>query len=213
MTNDAPTAPNGDPPPSSDAVSTPDADAEPTPDAYVVFQSEISQQTAGVLYAEMGRLATYGARRITLLLSTAGGSVMAGLNMYQILRAVPFELTVYNAGSVNSIGNAVFLAGERRYAVPHSTFLFHGVGFNVERGDRFEEKILRERLGSIQADQKKIGAVIAERTSLDEEDIAALFLQQSTKDADYARAVGIIHDVRELKLTPGVPISQFVFQR
>jgi ATP-dependent protease ClpP protease subunit len=34
---------------------------------------------------------------------------------------MPFRLVTHNMGKVDSIGNAVFLAGEQRYACPQST--------------------------------------------------------------------------------------------
>ena len=73
---------------------------------------------------------------------------MYGMNLYNVLRALPIKLTVHNVGNVDSIGNAVFLAGSPRYACPHSTFMFHGVGFDISQGARLEEKLLTERLAS-----------------------------------------------------------------
>jgi ATP-dependent Clp protease, protease subunit len=87
----------------------------------------------------MARLSNEGHQEVHLLLTTPGGSVMHGLTIYNVLRALPITLVTHNAGSVNSIGNAVFLAGARRYACPHSTFMFHGVGFDANN-QRFEER-------------------------------------------------------------------------
>ena len=50
------------------------------------------------------------------MISTPGGTVMNGLNLYNVMRAMPFRLTTHNVGNVDSIGNAIFLAGEERYA-------------------------------------------------------------------------------------------------
>ena len=47
---------------------------------------------------------------------------MNGMNLYNFLRGLPIRLTTHNVGNVDSIGNAVFLAGEHRYACPHSPF-------------------------------------------------------------------------------------------
>ena len=65
---------------------------------------------------------------VYLLLSSEVGSVMHGINLYNVLRALPVKLVTHNVGNVDSIGNAIFLAGEERYACQHSTFMFHGVG-------------------------------------------------------------------------------------
>jgi ATP-dependent protease ClpP protease subunit len=48
------------------------------------------------------------------MLSSPGGHVMLGMNLYNVLRALPIKLTTHNVGNVDSIGNAVFLAGNPR---------------------------------------------------------------------------------------------------
>ena len=181
---------------------------------YISFSAEVNPNTTEVLLATCADLANKRTENVHLLLSTPGGSVMHGINIYNVLRGLPFKLTTYNVGSVNSIGNVVFLAGDERYAVPDSTFMFHGVGFDVTQGARLEEKFLRERLDSIQADQNKIASIINERASFsDEKEVASLFLQAATKDAAYARKRGIIHDIRKLEIPLGAPVVPLVFQR
>ena len=81
---------------------------------------------------------------------------MNGMNLYNVLRAMPFKLTD-NVGNVDSIGNAVFLAGEERYASPHPTFMFHGIFFGTEGASSIDEKRAKEMLDGILADQKRIG--------------------------------------------------------
>src|SRR5687767_12870728 len=127
----------------------PPAQANQPPEVYISFSAEIVPQTTESLIAAFANLVKQGVRAITLLISTQGGSVMHGLNLYNVLRAFPVRLTTHNVGNVNSIGNVVFLAGETRLACPHSTFMFHGVGFDAQAGSRLEEKFLRERLDGI----------------------------------------------------------------
>jgi ATP-dependent protease ClpP protease subunit len=182
-------------------------------EVYVSFSSEVNPETSEALLAAMANCANKQVPKVHLLLSTPGGSVMNGLNLYNMLLGMPFELVTHNVGNVNSIGNAIFLAGKRRYACPHSTFMFHGVGFNVQQGARFEEKILRERLESLLADQKRIASIIAERTTLTAEQVEPLFLEAQTKDADFAVSAGIAHEIRDVQLPPGGPVQQLVFQR
>lgn len=154
-----------------------------------------------------------GVKNVYLMLSTPGGSVMHGMNLYNLLRAMPFKLTTHNVGNVDSIGNAVFLAGETRYACAHSTFMFHGVGFDVNAPMRLEEKFLQERLDAILADQKRIGSVIEERTKIEKDAIADLFREAKTKDAAFAVGCGIVDEVRDVKIPPGGPVYSLVFQR
>jgi len=161
----------------------------------------------------MGQLATLHIPEVYLLLSTGGGQVREGIALYNTLKAMPFKLITHNVSSVDSIGNAVFLAGQPRYAVPHSTFMFHGVGSTARADTRLEEKLLRERLDAIVADQLRIGAVIADRTNLKAKDVEGLFREAQTKDTAYAISHGIIDEVREVNLPDGVPLITLTFQR
>jgi len=124
------------------------------------------------------------------------------------------DLAIHNIGNVDSIGNAVFLAGKRRYACPHATFMFHGVGFDIRnQAVRLKEKNLRERLDSILSDQGRIGEIIAERTQLPKEEIERLFLETQTKDAAFAASCGIVDEIRDVQVPPGGPIISLVFKR
>jgi len=180
---------------------------------YIVFSAEINPMTTESLMALVSQQVNLGVKEIYLLISTPGGSVMHGLHLYNVLRGLPVKLITHNAGQVNSIGNAIFLAGVERYASPHSSFMFHGVGFDVPAGARFEEKVLRERLDSLLNDQKRIGSIIQERTKIGEGDIEGLFREAQTKDAAYAVGSGIVNEIRDVQIPAGAPVFSLVFQR
>lgn len=181
---------------------------------YVSFIAEIIPASSEALLRTCADLANKGVDTVYLMVSTPGGSVAHGMTLYNTLRGMPFKLITHNTGSVNSIGNVLFLAGEKRYACPHATFMFHGVGFDVKGGTRLEEKFLRERLDSIGADQQRIAAVIRERANFpNAKDIGDLFLEAVTKDAAYAKQHGIVDDVRDVEIPKGATILQLVFQR
>jgi ATP-dependent protease ClpP protease subunit len=182
------------------------------PAAYISFSNVVNQVTTENLLGLLAQQMNSGIDEVHLALSTPGGSVMNGLTAYNIMRALPLKLITYNVGSVNSIGNVLFLAGEERYACGVSSFMFHGVGFDVNAGMRFEEKVLRERLDSILNDQQRIGEVIRHRTSIDAREVKRLFLQAATKDSTYALQKGIINAVREFQVPKGAQLFQLVFK-
>jgi ATP-dependent Clp protease, protease subunit len=179
---------------------------------YVSFSAEINASTSESLIATMANCANARASKVVLLLSTPGGVVMNGINLYNVLRAMPFALVTHNVGNVDSIGNAVFLAGEERYACPHSTFMFHGVAAGFDAG-QMEAKRFRELLDGLKADQSRIGSVIEQRTKITHREVAALFREARTKDATQAVSAGIIHKIEDVKIPPGSPIVSLVFQR
>lgn len=177
--------------------------------AYVNFQAPINMATTQQLMATCTQLTGQGFKEIYLLLSTPGGQVMAGLTAYNVLRGLPAKILTHNVGNIDSIGNAIFLAGEERIACPHSTFMFHGAGADVQNA-RMEEKNLREMLDSILADQVRIGTIIQERTTIDADEARELFREARTKDANFALAKGIVTKIEDVKIAPGAPIVSLV---
>lgn len=203
----------GQPPVPAPPAPQPPAPPQPPNRVYVSFSAEINANTTESLIATVANCVNQGKAEIYLMISTPGGSVMHGLNLYNVLRAFPVKIITHNVGNVDSIGNAIFLAGEERYACPHSTFMFHGVGFDFPGPFRLEEKLCKERLEAIHVEHGRIGSIIEERTKLDKESVAKLFLEAQTKDVTYAVGCGIIHEIKDVQMTAGCPIISLVFQR
>ncbi|MGB7354937.1 MAG: hypothetical protein WBD06_14625, partial [Acidobacteriaceae bacterium] len=95
---------------------------------------------------------------------------------------------------------------------PHSTFMFHGVGFDIQN-TRFEERKCRETLASILAEHKRIGTVMRERTNLHDRAIRSLFREAQTKDSAFAVSSGIVHEIRDVQVPAGAPVVSLVFKR
>ena len=188
-------------------------DEVPAADVYISFSAEIVPATTESLIALLAQCANQGSKHIYLMMSTPGGSVMHGLNLYNVIKAMPFHVTTHNVGNVDSIGNAIFLAGDTRYASKHSTFMFHGVGIDSPAATRLEQKLLREALDGIEADQNRISGILTEGTKITDAAAQDLFLEAKTKDADYAVSVGLVDEIRDVEIPPGVTVQALVFQR
>ena len=192
-------------------MTSPSASATPNK-VYVVFTAEIVPKTVEPLIQAISNLAQKGIPEVHLAFSTPGGNVMTGITLYNFLRAVPFKLTIHNIGNVDSIGNAVFLSADKRLACQHSTFMFHGVGFDRPAG-RYEEKSLREMLDGLDSDQRRIRDIIVERTGISKDEVQSLFREAQTHTAELARKRGIVHEIAEFKFPANAPVISFVFQR
>jgi ATP-dependent protease ClpP protease subunit len=152
-----------------------------------------------------------GTNDFYFLFSTPGGNVMSGLTFYNFLRAIPATVTMHNTGNVDSIGNAIFVAAdfENRFGCAHSTFMFHGVGMDIQNA-RYEEKSARELVHSILADQKRMADILVSRTGLSPNQARQLFREARTKDATQARSARLIADIRDVKLPSGADIISLV---
>lgn len=182
---------------------------------YISFSAEINVKTVegliGVIFDQINK----GATEIYLMISTPGGHVAQGMNAYNVLKGLPVPLITHNVGNVDSIGNAVFLAGRTRYVCQHATFMFHGVGLEIAQAQtiRLDEKALREYLGSIDADHTRIAGVICDESKMPIEKVKGLFLEAQTKDANFAVANGLVHEIRDVAVPQGAPLIQLVYQR
>jgi ATP-dependent protease ClpP protease subunit len=114
---------------------------------------------------------------------------------------------------MNSIANIVFLAGAKRFACTHTTFMFHGVSMQTQAPQAFERKVLREHLTAVESDEKRIGGIVAERTKLTQAIIDTFFLEAKTLTAQDAQNGGIVDEIRQFSIAKGCPLFSLVFQR
>ncbi len=170
---------------------------------YISFAHMLNPQSMQAVLNTCEQLVAKRIDSLYLLVSTGGGSVDNGITMYNTLRGMPFELTTHNVGNVDSMGNVLFLAGAKRYASPIATFMFHGLYTDVGGQSRLEMKVVAERLESLEASQRKMIDIIANRTKIARGEALALFRQQATKDAEWAQQKGIVHEIRDLQIPLG----------
>ena len=173
---------------------------------YITFSGPIDDNAERSLLADCTKAIDQGAQTIYLMISTPGGSVLHGMNLYSMLQALPARLIAHNIASVDSIGTVVFLSASERYASPHATFLFHGVSRNFPKDTALNRRDLRESLEKLTTDHEKIASIVHRRTSFrSTDDVLSLMEEPTTKDAEFAQSVGIIHGVRTIKIPRGVP--------
>ena len=183
------------------------------PPAYISFSADVNITTAEQLQAVAANVVSQGHPEMHLLLSTPGGAVQYGITIYNFLRSLPIKVVTHNLGNVDSIGLVIFLAGEERYACPHTTFMLHGVALQVGSPTSLFERNIKDSLSRLGADQERIKGIYADRAGIPMDETESLFLKETTISAEDAQARGIVHEVRQLSVAAGSPILQLVFNR
>lgn len=184
------------------------ASGGPVP-AYVTFTATVTPQSTDAFLSLCTGFVAKGVNEVQLLVSSPGGNVMLGVTIYNVMRSLPIRFVTHNIGSVDSIALLPYLAGEERYSAKNATFMFHGVAFDVQSAMRMDEKFCRERLDAINADHKRLSGIIAERATFrDESEILGLYSVQATRDAGWAKQVGIAHDIREVRIPANTQIHR-----
>ena len=166
---------------------------------YVLFSRLINDENVSELVRKLNEISSRE-QDIYLLLNSHGGNVAAGIHCYNMLRALPTRLVSHNVGNVDSIANAIFLAGEERYSTSAAVFMYHSVGFDFNAPTRLDCRQLREHLDSVVADHNRIGAIISDRSELALPAAIELFDTQIVRTSAWALESGIIHGVKDLQL-------------
>ena len=95
----------------------------------IVFLGQaVDDDIANRICAELVLLAAEDAHSdISLYINSPGGSVSAGLAIYDVMQYVPNDVATYAMGMAASMGQFLLCAGERgkRFALPHSRILMH----------------------------------------------------------------------------------------
>ncbi len=73
-------------------------------------------------------MATQGqgaATHVHILFQSLGGSIGDGIYLYNLFRAVPFDLSLYNAGTLASIAAVAYFGAKHRYVTSSCSFMLH----------------------------------------------------------------------------------------
>jgi len=178
---------------------------------YLSFTAVISEESVNHLLNVCFNLVNQKASHLYFLISTPGGSVFDGIHAYNVLNGLPIEITMHNSGSIQSIGNAIFLAGDNRIACPHSSFMFHGVNHKISAPISLTEKKLNETLESIKNNQEKIAGIVTQETNITSEEINEMFLVDSkTHNPQFALEKGIITEIKDIEIPEGESVNNIV---
>lgn len=145
------------------------------------------------------------------LISSNGGDVDSGIALYNFLKALPFKIIMHNIGSIDSIANVIFLAGDERYASKHTSFLFHGVALNLTQPVSFGLNQLNEITNRLAISQEKIAGIVCQNTSITKKQIAKLFKEGKTEGTSFALSKGIINAEKPAVVPTGAPFVSLNF--
>ncbi|MEW2473321.1 ATP-dependent Clp protease proteolytic subunit [Micromonospora gifhornensis] len=94
----------------------------------VFLGSEVTDEAANRITAQILLLAAEDSTRdIRLYINSPGGSVSAGMAVYDTMRFVPNDVSTLALGLAGSMGQFLLCAGTagKRYALPHTRILMH----------------------------------------------------------------------------------------
>jgi len=170
-------------------------------DRIVFLGTQVNDYVANAIIAQLLFLESEDAEKdIFLYINSPGGSVTAGLGIYDIMQYVSCPVATYCTGMAASMG-ALLLAGGaagKRYALPNSRIMIHqplgGVQGQASDIEIHTQEILRMK--------KLLNQILADHTGKNIEDIAKDTDRDNFMAPEEAKKYGIIDVVVSKKREP-----------
>jgi ATP-dependent Clp protease, protease subunit len=162
----------------------------------IVLGTEVDDRVANRLCAQLLLLSAEDPRSdISLYINSPGGSVSAGLAIYDVMRLIPNDVSTLAMGLAGSMGQFLLCAGTtgKRFSLPHAQVLMHqgSAGFG---GTAADVEIYAEQLERTGATMIRL---ISKHTGKPAETIEKDSLRDRWFSAEEARDYGIIDHIVE----------------
>ncbi|WP_216204603.1 ClpP family protease [Amycolatopsis aidingensis] len=163
-------------------------------DRIVFLGSEVDDEVANRITAQLLLLAADDPERdITFYINSPGGSVTAGMAIYDTMRLIQPEVSTWGLGFVASMGQFLLTSGTRgkRYLLPNTRVVMHQPSAGI-RGAASDIAIQAEVFGKM---KRRIAEITARQTGQPLERIIADADRDRWFDAEEALAYGFVDDI------------------
>lgn len=161
----------------------------------IIFLSgEVTDDTASLVVAQMLFLESEDpSKDIQFYIDSPGGSVSAGLAIYDTMNYIKCDVATTCIGMAASMGAFLLAAGEKgkRYALPNAEVMIHQP-LGGARGQATEIQIAAEH---ILKTRDRLNRILAERTGKTVEEIAAATERDNFLSAQEALEFGLIDSI------------------
>ena len=165
-------------------------------DRIIFLGEEVNEASAATIVAQMLFLEAEDPQKdISLYINSPGGSVTAGMAIYDTMQYIKCDVSTICIGMAASMG-AFLLAGGakgKRYALPNAEIMIHQP-LGGAQGQATEIQIAAEH---ILRTKKKLNSILAENTGKDYDVIAQDTERDNWKTAEEAKEYGLIDAVIE----------------
>ena len=163
-------------------------------DRIIFLGEEVNETTASLVVAQLLFLESEDpGKDIQLYINSPGGSVTAGMAIYDTMKYIKPDVSTICVGMAASMGAFLLSAGTKgkRYALPNAEIMIHQP-LGGAKGQATEIQIAAEH---ILKTRKKLNDILAANTGKEYEQIAADTERDNYMSADEACAYGLIDGV------------------
>lgn len=161
----------------------------------IMLTGEIDDNISSSIVAELLYLDSINNDDIYIYINSPGGSITAGMAIYDTMNFVKSRVHTVCIGIAASMGAFLLSSGKIRYALPNSEIMIHQP-LGGAKGQATEIKIAAER---ILKSRDKLNRILAKNTSQKLEKIEYDTERDNFMDAEEALKYGIIDKILEKK--------------
>ena len=179
-------------------------------DRIIFIGEQISDPLANYVIAQMLYLQMQDpGKDVNIYINSPGGSVTAGLAIYDTMQFLTCDVNTYCMGMAASMGSVLLCAGTKgkRYALPNSTVMIHQVSGGAQGTASDVERTVEFMYGL----KKRLNAILAKHTGQTVEQIEKDSDRDNYMSAKVACEYGLVDKVleskKELIVVPETPTA------
>ena len=157
----------------------------------IFITGEINDLNSNSVIGQMLYLDSLNNEDIYLYINSPGGSVTAGLGIYDTINYINSNVITVGVGLCASMGAFLLSSGQKRYALPNCEIMIHEP-LGGASGQASDIKILSDR---ILKTKKKINQILAKNTKKSISDIEKDTLKDKYMNASEAIKYGLIDSI------------------
>lgn len=157
----------------------------------ILLNNEITDETANITIAQLLYLASVGDDDIYIYINSPGGSITAGLAIYDTMKFIKPKVITICVGLAASMAAFILSSGDKRYALKNSEIMIHEPSTKIygNASDIFNHTKWLEKI------KNKVDLILAKNTNKTIEEIETATLRDNFMDSDEALNFGIIDEI------------------
>ena len=162
----------------------------------VWLTGEITSEVADAVIAQILHLdAEDPDAEITMYIDSPGGSVTAGLSIYDVMQAVSADIHTVCVGTAASMAAVLFAAGDRREILRHGEVMIHDP--LVSGGISGSALTVQDKSNRLMEKRKVLSGILAEHTGKSVKQIYKVTAKDTYFGAEEAVAFGLADSIVE----------------
>lgn len=171
--------------------------------AHGIYYGSIEQANGAKLINQITGGITAKIEHVHILFQTAGGYVADGVFLYNFLRTIPIEISLYNAGQIASAGVVAYLGAKNRLTTKSATFMIH----RSTKSPQFATSSQLNHAGqTLVLDDQRTEAIIRQHVNFPSELWDALKTHDIYISGDEAVKYGVATAIGEFAPPAGSPV-------